>query len=204
MFDDWKRAWRQAVENFQRELDEGPAGMPPRVRAMERELVSAAGALAKLDDEIRLTGRSLESERQAEQVCRRRETLARAVPDPETVRVAAEFAATHAERAAVLHRKLDVLREERALLARDVDRMRQLVEKAAPAGSFGAHDAHGAHSAHGASGAPGAPGAAGPAAGHRPASTNEEDDRAFSRLEKDARERAAAERLEELKRRMGG
>src|SRR5690606_20629010 len=119
-----KQAWRQAVENFHREAGGGATGAPPRVRAMERELISASGALGNLDDEIRRTTRDLSKEREEEQVCRRRESLAREVDDMETVRIAVEFAERHAERAAVLERKITVLQDERALLARDVAAMR--------------------------------------------------------------------------------
>jgi hypothetical protein len=184
MFEDWKRAWRQAMENFQREVHEGTPGAPPRVRAMERELMSAAGALSKLDDEIRRTRMSADAETREEQVCRRRETLAREVDDTETVQIAAEFAARHAERAALLNRKLSVLEEERALLDRDVQVMRDLIARAAPL-------ADGA-----------AAGSVADGTATRPSS--EPDDRDFSRLEREARERAAAEWLEELKRRMNG
>jgi hypothetical protein len=183
MFSDWKQAWRQAVENFQRELH-GESGAPPRVRAMERELVSAAGALGKLDDEIRRTARELDDERGSEQVCRRRESLARDVGDEETVRIAAEFAARHAERGGVLDRKLSVLREERSLLARDIDEMKRLVAEAAPAADSVTGRADRADRAVSADHA------------------DDTQDRDFSRLEREARERAAAERLEELKRRM--
>jgi hypothetical protein len=183
MFNDWKQAWQQAVENFQREMTDGASGTGPSVRAMEREIVSARGALAKLDDEIRRTDRAAAAEREGEDVCRRREALAREAADEETVRVAAEFAARHAQRAAVLTRKLAVLQEERDLLARDVDEMQRVIATAAPA-------------------------TAGPAAPReRMSPTRDEDaarDREFSNLERDARERAAAERLEELKRRMQG
>jgi D-ribose pyranose/furanose isomerase RbsD len=185
MFEDWKRAWRQAVENFQREVHDGTPGAPPPIRAMERELVSAAGALSKLDDEIRRTRSTVESELREEQVCRRREVLARNVEDVETARIAAEFGDRHGERAAVLTRKLTALEEERSLLARDVETMRDMVTKAAAA--VGAGDAAGAFGGY----ATGSGSAA-------------DGDRDFSRLERDARERAAAERLEELKRRMGG
>jgi hypothetical protein len=184
MLDDWKRAWRQAVENFQREAHEGTPGAPPRVRAMERELVSAAGALSKLDAEIRRTRMAADAEQREEQVCRRREALARDVNDGETVRVAAEFAARHGERAALLDRKLSVLEEERSLIARDMETMRALIVAATPVG------------------APDAAGSVADGSTTRPA--GETDDRDFSRLEREARERAAAERLEELKRRMGG
>jgi hypothetical protein len=180
MFNDWKQAWRQAVENFQREVRDGDA--PPRIRAMEREIVSAAGALAKLDDEIRRTARELDGERESEQVCRRRETLAQEAADVETARIAADFAGRHAARADVLSRKLAVLQDERALLARDINAMRDVVAEAAPAaGTVGT--------------------------GHAGASHDEQaaaTDRDFSHLEREARERAAAARLEELKRRMRG
>jgi hypothetical protein len=180
MFEDWKQAWRQAVDNFQREVRDSHAGAVPRVRAMEREIVSASGALSKLDAEIRRTAADVSAEREAEQVCIRRQGLAREVADEETVRIAAEFAVRHAERAAVLARKLEVLQEERSLLARDIATMEKIIAEAAPAaGSVGAGSAS------------------------MPADDpDDRRDREFSRLEQDARERAAAERLEELKRRM--
>jgi phage shock protein A len=185
MFEDWKQAWRQAVENFQREIDDGTS--PPRVRAMERELVSASGALSKLDAEIRRTRADAAKERESEQVCRRREGLARDVADEETARIAAEFAERHAERAGLLARKLQVLEEERDLLSRDIDTMRAAIQRAAPGPVEG-----GARETVG--------------AGERQATetASERDDRVFTRLEQEARERAADERLEELKRRMRG
>jgi hypothetical protein len=185
MFEDWKQAWRQAVENFQREA--GVEGAPPRVRAMERELTSASGALLKLDTEIIRTTRDLEKERDAEQVCRRRGALARDVGDDETVRVAEEFAARHAERAAVLERKLDVLGDERALLARDVDAMRQTMK--------GIADATGAVGAGKAEDSP---------ASSAAAARDDIGDVEFSRMERERRSRAADERLEELKKKMRG
>jgi phage shock protein A len=191
MFDDWKQAWRQAVENFQREAGGGSSGAPPRIRAMERELTSVSGALGKLDDEIRRTKRDVTREREAEAVCRRREALARDVNDDETVRIASEFAQRHAERAAVLERKIAVLEDERTLLARDVDDMRATLARLAPSPAT-------------------APGVAGQGGAERgvadgAAAGSTRDDAGtheFNRMEREARERAADERLEELKRRM--
>lgn len=179
MFEDWKQAWRDAVENFHREAG-GNTGAPPRVRAMERELTSVSGALGKLDDEIRRATRDLAKEREAERICRRREGLAREVNDEETVRIAGEFAERHAERAAVLDRKITVLHDERALLSRDVEDMRRtLLELSPSAAAQGVGD------------------------GAAPRSTQDDAHvRDFSRLEREARERAAEARLEELKRRM--
>ncbi|HUF51947.1 MAG TPA: hypothetical protein VMN60_14075 [Longimicrobiales bacterium] len=175
MFEEWKQAWRQAVENFQRELSDG-APAAPRLRAMERELTSASGALTKLAAEIRATRSELERERDAAQVCRRREALARDAGDGDTERIAGEFAVRHTERAALLERKVVVLEDERALLARDVADMKQLVDHAAATSraTMGAGE-------------------------DLPTAS---DDAAFSRLARDAREREADARLEELKRKM--
>lgn len=177
MFEDWKQAWRQAVENFQREVRESQAGLPLRVRAMERELASAGGALTKLEHEIGRAQRAAQKERHEETVCRRREALAREAGDEETVRVAVDFAVRHAERAALLERKAAVLEEERALLGRDVAEMRRMLNEAAAAAS--------------------AAGEATP-----PKERDQLDERAFTRLEHEARDRAAEARLEELKKRM--
>ena len=106
--------------------------------------------------------------------------LARDVDDAETVRIAVEFAERHAERAAVLDRKIAVLTDERALLSRDVDAMRERLAEIAPA-------------------------AAAPGVGDGASAASPREDRGsreFSRMEREARERAADQRLEELKRRM--
>lgn len=180
MFEDWKQAWRQAVENFRRELEDGEAGAAsPNVRAMHRDIVSARGALEKLETELRRTRREAEKEREQEAVCRRREGLARNIGDAETARLALEFAGRHAERAVVLERKAEVLDEERALLERDLTEMQTTLE--AQPGGTATFD------------------------GYRAPEELEQrvrQDRAFEELDREARERAAEQRLEELKRKM--
>jgi hypothetical protein len=178
MFEDWKRAWREAVANFHHELSggEGPEHAAHR-RALRREIATARGVLAQLDREIRSTRQQLDSERGLEADCRRREALARAVGDAETVRIAIEFAGRHGERAHVLERKAAVLQEERALLARDVESMERLAPGDVAADDAGIAGSSGENSTH-------------------------TDDAAFRRMREQERERAAAERLEELKRRM--
>jgi phage shock protein A len=208
MFEDWKRACSEAVENFQREVQGGDDQAPPRVRAMERELVSASGALARLDEEIRRSRREVEKEQEALAVCRRRHQLALDAGDAETVRVAEEFAARHEERIGVLTRKAAVLEDERSLLDRDISEMRRLVAEAAPraSGAFGGAAGSGSvgsaadGTSHGSSGSVGGASSADPLFDEEAAARSRE----FSRLERDARERAASERLEELKRRMQG
>ena len=178
MFEDWKRAWREAVENFRRELSDTEAeggDVTPHVRAMRRDIVSVRGALSKLDAEVARSRREATGEREAEQTARRREGFARNIGDDETVRIASEYATRHAERAAVLERKIEVLLEERALLARDLDAMEEILAKHPQV-------------------------AAAPEADQLEERRRTDQD--FGKLEREAREKAAAERLEELKRRM--
>jgi hypothetical protein len=179
MFEDWKQAWRDAVENFRRELSDTEAGggnVTAHVRAMQRDIQSVRGALSKLDAEISKARKEGASEREAEQVCRRREGFAREVGDDETVRLAVEFAARHAELAGVLERKVEVFDAERRLLARDLQAMEEILAKHPDAVSAPPeHDVL-----------------------ERRARTDQD----FGKLEREARERAAAARLEELKRKM--
>jgi hypothetical protein len=184
VFDDWKQAWREAVENFRRELADDDTPDATRTRSMQREFGAAERALEKLDLEIRRTRRESEEERENEQVCRRREEMARRINDEETVRIAVDFAERHAERAGVLERKVTVLVEERTLLARDLDGMKKSLEEQAGPGAAQVDD-----------------GAAAERVRQRIVE-RERQDRDFSRLEREAREKAAEARLEELKKRM--
>jgi hypothetical protein len=131
MLENWKRAWREAVANFHHELSGGEHHGSAHVRALRAEIATAKGALAELDREIRRTSRQHEAERRAEADCRRREALARNVGDDETVSIALDYAARHEARAAVLERKVAVLREERELLAHDIEEMERLAPNTA-------------------------------------------------------------------------
>lgn len=171
MFDEFRRAWQEAVENFWREVraEDGAAG------AVYGEIRRARGQLDRLDTEIGETRRRLKEEREQVSVCQRRARLAANIGDLETARVAAEYAERHRERAAVLERKADALEAERGLCRRDLEEMERALQDARPAGA-------------------------------RP--TLDDLDRdpaedAFRTLEQTRRDRTAAERLEELKRRMG-
>jgi hypothetical protein len=183
MFEDLKKAWREAVENFRREVGTEETEGDSRTRAMNRQLLNARTVLEKLEGEIRRTRGEAADERENEAVCRRREEMARRIGDEETVRIAVGFCARHAERAAVLERKVEVLLEEQKLLVRDLDEMEQTflaLKPDAPRVS--------------------ARGPQSPREAFEP--EREREDRDFGRLEREARERAAAEKLEEIKRRM--
>jgi ABC-type phosphate transport system auxiliary subunit len=173
MFENMKRAWHQAVDNFWHELEGGEAGDDARTRAAYREVAAARNQMARLEREISECGRGRDHEREQARVCERREKLARDIDDHETARIAAEYRARHLERALVLDRKLEALHAERTLFQRDVVEMeRALATLAADMGVPELDDLN-----------------------RHP----REDE--FRTLEEAERARAAAERLEELRRR---
>jgi hypothetical protein len=192
MLEAWKQAWRDAVENFRRELDPEryAAETTRQAAAMRRDLGRAHTRARHLQAEIDATRLELSREHDEENRCRHRESLALKIDDHETARIANEYASRHAERAAVLQQKLDALTAELALLQRDLQIMQERLATIAPAG----HDEalSGADAFH-----------AEPDDFHtNPAGLHSESDTEFDRLEQEARERAAEARLEELKRKL--
>ena len=182
MFEDWKQAWREAVENFEREVrDGGDAPTAGGTRSMRSQIASARGALQRLDLEIERARQEAENERREEQVCIRRQSLADGIADAETSRIAGEYAARHAERAAIYERKTAVLQEERALLLRDLEFMEREIELQPDDADMLA---------------------GGSTAGLRMDDEDEEHARREHELARMRRERAASEKLEELKRKM--
>src|SRR6185369_1713330 len=75
MFEDWKKAWQEAIDNFQRELDDETAG-PPHLAIMRREVATARKALDQLQIELERCREQVAEEEQQEQVCRRRGEMA--------------------------------------------------------------------------------------------------------------------------------
>jgi ABC-type phosphate transport system auxiliary subunit len=118
MFENFRRAWRQAVDNFWTELEGGSAGGDARARALYREVANARNQLGRLEREIGECRHGLDHERKQADVCARRERMAHDIGDVETARIAADYRARHEERAQVLSRKLDALQAERALCER--------------------------------------------------------------------------------------
>jgi hypothetical protein len=173
VFETFRNAWRQAVDNFWQELQSEEVTGDARTRAMYAQVATARTEMSRLDRAISECRREEAAERAEVEVCARRERLARDIGDTDTARIAAEYRTRHEERAAVLARKLEVLVAEQALCRRDLEEM----ERALPQ--------------------------AGAAPGTIEIENLDRDPREaeFQDLERAARHRAAAERLEELKRR---
>lgn len=184
-------------ENFRKALDDLLGGrVAPEERrsllgAMKQTLAQARVALDDLREGVAATRRRLVRERTELETVRRRKGLAEGIGDQETVRIAEKFEAQHAERVAVLERKLEAQEHELALTQREVEEMTQQL-KAAVAGV-------------GSGMAPGSVPGPTDAAGLN--DTKAELERELEGLNRSER-RAAAEaeadaRLAELKRRMG-
>ena len=114
MFDNLRKAFREAVENFHQEVnrDQVPEVVDSLVRGMEREAVDAKAALDGLKRDLERARKAAEAEGREAETCRRREAMARGIGDEETAKVAAEFGAKHADRHRVLSKKADAVEAE--------------------------------------------------------------------------------------------
>jgi hypothetical protein len=128
MFEDWKKAWEQAVANFQRELDAEHVPGSQRAQHMRRDLENAQRALDRLNGDLIVSRRELSAEEEQVQTCERRAAMAEKIGDAETARIANEFAQRHGERAGILRRKVEVLQDE---LTMRQDELRVMEDQAA-------------------------------------------------------------------------
>lgn len=184
----------QKLRESLRHLADGT--LPPEhrreaVARMKETLVQARMGLDDLRVTIERTGKQLAAETRELETVRRRRTLAEGIKDQETVTVAERYERQHAERVALLSRKVEMQTEELRLAEREVEEMTAELKMAAR-------------------GVPGAvPGAA-------PSTVDPltEDDRARAEVQSEldglarsraraAHEQTADEKLAELKRRMG-
>ncbi len=183
MFDDWKKAWQEAIDNFQRELDDETTG-PPHLASMRREVATARKALEQLQIELERCREQVVEEEQQEQVCRRRGEMAARIADEETVRIAVEWAERHQHRARVLRQKADALGAELEMRQADFKEMEVKTEEVA------------------ATMGPAAAAASEVPRSTSSRSTRDSDDIDYRQLDRARREKAAEARLEELKKKM--
>jgi phage shock protein A len=108
-----------------------PADRAAQLRAMKAGLVQAKLAIADLRAGADQTRARLAAEQRELATVTRRRDLAAGVRDDETVRLAEQFAVQHAERVAVLERKLTAQDDEIALAEREVAEMTASLKAAA-------------------------------------------------------------------------
>lgn len=101
------------------------------VSRMRDTLVQAKMGLQDLRDGLAQSKRRLDQERRELDTVLRRKRLAEQINDAETVRLASQYEQMHAERVAVLERKLEAQESELALAERDVTQMMTELRQAA-------------------------------------------------------------------------
>jgi hypothetical protein len=161
-------------------------------RQMREAVVDAKVAVQDMRDALARTEVELAAERQRLADAERRGRLAGEIQDRETVEVAERFAVRHRERVGVLERKLTAQREELALAERELGEMQaqlKAAERDRPAGSAGASTEQAWRDLQG-------------AGGSRPAA-DLRDELLKADLDRAARERAADEQLDLLKKKLG-
>ena len=194
MFDDVRQAFRDLLRGTP------PSGDARRsiVAQMRETLVQARMGLDDLRRGVTETRARLTRERSELETVRRRKQLAEGINDAETVKVAERYEKQHTERLALLERKLETQEAELAMVEREVGEMNAEFKLAAAGGTPG--DPRGV--------SPGADAGAPQSGDDRDVLDegadvrNEIDGLARSRRRADA-DAAAAEKLAELKRRMG-
>lgn len=116
-----------------------PADRRAAIADMKRALVSARLGVEDVREGVELTRRRLAAEREQLATMERRRTLAEGINDAETLALAGKHAAQHAERVAVLERKLEAQEAEASLAERELGEMlTQLKSASAGVGSGGA------------------------------------------------------------------
>ena len=155
---------------------------------MRAALVDAKAALAEVREAMDTTRRRLAVEREQLETARRRGKLAADIGDEETVRVATEYERKHAERVAVLERKITAQESEYALAEREVAEMSEQFKRASLTGGVSSSTISAPVSDEELMGGP---------------STDAGSDDLRRQMDRAVRESAAEQQLAELKRRMG-
>ena len=107
-----------------------PSDLRDLARQMREAVVEAKVAVQEIREALGRTEGELARERQRLADAERRGRLATEIQDQETVAVAERFAAKHRERVGVLERKLAAQREELALAERDLVEMQSQLKSA--------------------------------------------------------------------------
>lgn len=169
---------------------------PPNLREiagqMQQAVIEAKAGVRGMREALVLSERELAHVRDDVETAVRRRDLAVGIDDQETVAVAAKYLAKQQERLAVLERKVAAQREELALAERDLGEMQAQLADATK--HRAGHEADRSRDAAWAS--------LGEAGMDRP-EVDLEQELLRGQMDRSAREAAADQALEEMKRRMG-
>jgi phage shock protein A len=132
MFDDLRAAFREAIENFNKELrhDQVPETVDRLLVQMRNEIADEKAAAARLEEEVGKARAEAQREKDQGETARRRERMAGKIGDEETAGVAARYAAKHEGHHQVIERKIAALEEELAFRRGTVEEMFQRYSEA--------------------------------------------------------------------------
>jgi len=132
MFENLRSAFREAVENFNKELarDQVPETVDRLLKGMRDEVADAKVQIRELEDQIARTDAEVEREKGEVTTARRRGKMAHDIGDTETAEIATQYAARHEERHRVLEQKAAALRQELELRRNEVEEMVEKVKEA--------------------------------------------------------------------------
>jgi phage shock protein A len=141
MFEDLRTAFREALDNFNKELkrDQVPETVDRLLAGMKNQLADEIAEVRGLEVELEKALAASTREKDAGATCRRREQMARGIGDEDTAGLAAQHAVKHESHHAVLERKAQAIREELDFRRGTVEEMRaQLTEAIQKRGTLGA------------------------------------------------------------------
>jgi phage shock protein A len=125
MFDELRAAFKEALDNFNKELSRSNVSdtADKLLVGMRNEIVSEKAAVAGVEDHLTKTRGQIDRLKGEAATARRREEMARSIGDEETVRLAVEFATKAEQHIAVLEKKAAALAEEHGFRQRTVEEM---------------------------------------------------------------------------------
>ena len=125
MFDDLRAAFREALDNFNKELsrDQVSETADKLLIGMKSEIADEKAQVAGLEEEVGKTRAQIERLTRDAATARRREEMARGIDDEETVKLAAEYATKAESHIRVLEKKAAALQEELDFRRRTVEEM---------------------------------------------------------------------------------
>jgi phage shock protein A len=125
MFDDLRAAFKEALDNFNKELSRNqvPETVDKLLGNMKDEIAEEKAQVAAVQAQLEKTLPEIERSIEQAETARRREEMARKIDDQETATLAAQYAARHAGHRQVLEKKAAALREELAFREKTVEEM---------------------------------------------------------------------------------
>lgn len=125
MFDDLREAFKEALDNFNKELsrDQVSETADKLLIGMKNEIADEKAQVASLDDQLRTTLKQIDRLEKDIKTARRREEMAADIDDAETVKLAAEWVTKAEGQRVILIKKAGALKDEFDFRTRTVEEM---------------------------------------------------------------------------------